>query len=879
MMSLTFIQFLFAFSLMLLVHAQDQSGFISIDCGLAVNSSYTDVNTGIKYISDARFIDTGESKSVWPNQRNNYTQPYWNLRRFPEGTRNCYKINVTSGMKYLIRAGFFYGNYDGDNKLPVFELHLGANSWDTVRFKDASTDKKKELIHTPLRNYIHVCLVDIGSGIPFISAIELRPLPNETYQTQTGSLELVSRYDTGQMGTRRGYRFPFDIFDRVWSRAYNVEDSAQLSTPFTVNSSYHNKYRPPSDVMRTAATPRDPNDPLNIRLPPSNDINAEYHIYMHFAEVEKLQPNQFRRFNITRNGDPFYGSVTPSYLYTATISSSKAFGGQQNNFSIFKAENSSLPPILNAFEIYKVKEFSELDTDQDDVVAITNIKETYKIRKNWQGDPCSPQAYSWEGINCSYHAYEPLRRITTLNLSSNGLTGEIALSISNLAKIQTLDLSNNNLTGSIPEFLSQLPDLNFINLEKNKLTGSVPVGLIEKRKNGLLSLSLCQNLNLSGNVPCKLKKNHKFIILEVVSISGISILLSIVAAIFCWGLKRRKQQGDVTNVKATIQLGSMESTKRKFTYSEILKITNNFERILGKGGFGTVYHGYLDKTQVAIKMLSPSAVQGFQQFHAEVDLLMRVHHKNLTNLVGYCNDKTRVGLVYEYMCNGNLQEHLSDSSSNILTWKERLRIAIDAAQGLEYLHYGCKPPIIHRDIKSTNILLNENLQAKLSDFGLSKIFPTNDGTHGMSHVGTPGYLDPEYYLSSRLNEKSDVYSFGIVLLEIITSRPVLSKLQERIHISQWVGFMLEKGDIFSIVDSRRGENFHANSVWKAVEIAMACVSPNVIDRPIMSEVIVELKESLATELALTKQSHETESRISIEIMFNNSIAMLTPSIR
>lgn len=182
------------------------AGFISIDCGIAENVSYTDVNSGIKYISDARFIDTGESKLVWPNQRNNYSQPYWTLRRFPEGIRNCYKIDVTSGMKYLIRASFFYGNYDGDNKLPEFELHIGANLWDTVRFKDASTDKKKELIHTPLRKYIHVCLVDIGSGIPFISAIELRPLPNETYQTQMGSLELVSRYDTGQMDTRRGYR-------------------------------------------------------------------------------------------------------------------------------------------------------------------------------------------------------------------------------------------------------------------------------------------------------------------------------------------------------------------------------------------------------------------------------------------------------------------------------------------------------------------------------------------------------------------------------------------------------------------------------------------------------------------------------------------------
>lgn len=183
------------------------AGFISIDCGIAETSSYTDLKRGgIKYISDARFIDTGESKFLLPNQRNNYTRQYWSLRRFPEGTRNCYKINVTSGMRYLVRACFFYGNYDGENKLPEFELHLGSNWWDTVKFKDAATDKKKELIYTPLRNYIHVCLVNIGSGIPFISAIELRPLPNGTYQTQMGSLELVSRYDIGQIDTRRGYR-------------------------------------------------------------------------------------------------------------------------------------------------------------------------------------------------------------------------------------------------------------------------------------------------------------------------------------------------------------------------------------------------------------------------------------------------------------------------------------------------------------------------------------------------------------------------------------------------------------------------------------------------------------------------------------------------
>ncbi|BFG24354.1 hypothetical protein CerSpe_106280 [Prunus speciosa] len=331
--------------------------------------------------------------------------------------------------------------------------------------------------------------------------------------------------------------------------------------------------------------------------------------------------------------------------------------------------------------------------------------------------------------------------------------------------------------------------------------------------------------------------------------------------------------GVVAEAKDTIGT-SVESTKRQFTYSEIIKITNNFKRILGKGGFGNVYHGYIDNTQLAIKMLSPSSVQGFQQFLAEVNLLLRVHHKNLTSLVGYCNDKTGVGLVYEYMSRGNLHAHLfSGSSSNILTWKDRLQIAIDAAQGLEYLHYGCKPPIIHRDVKLTNILLNENFQAKLSDFGLSRTFPSNDDTHVSTVVaGTPGYLDPEYNLSNRLNEKSDVYSFGVVLLEIISCRPVYpSREHERIHISRWVSSMLAEGDIYGIVDPRLERHFNTNAVWKVVEIAMACVSPNAIKRPTMSQVVVELKESLATEIAGTWQCHEIE--------LTNSIELTNPSVR
>ncbi|BFG24364.1 hypothetical protein CerSpe_106380 [Prunus speciosa] len=807
-MSQTFKPFLLpllgGFALMLLlVHAQDdQSGFISIDCGLAGNSSYAEKTTGIKYIADETFIDTGERKSVLPEYRNRYQQPYTSLRSFPEGNRNCYEINVTDGYKYLIRSSFVYGNYDGQNKVPEFDLHLGANLWSSVKLESASAITHKELIHVPGRNYIHVCLVNTGSGVPFISALEIRPLLNGSYITEGESLALDMRFDTGQNANLTSYRFPYDAFDRIWNGYYD-NDWTQLITTSTIDNS--NPFQPPEIVLSTAATPKNKNGSLEIRWLPSDNV-TKYYVYMHFSEVEKLPGNQSRQMYINRDGKLFEKSLVLRNNYLAVITSynTKALSnGGQYNFSIFKFENSTLPPILNAIEFYMEKEFSESETNQADVDAIKDIKSTYKIKKNWQGDPCVPQAYLWEGLNCSYRENES-PRIISLDLSSSGLTGEIATSISNLEMIHTLDLSNNNLIGPIPDFVSQLPNLNVLNLEKNKLTGSVPIRLIDRNKSGV-----------------------------------------------------------VAEAKDTIGT-SVESTKRQFTYSEIIKITNNFKRIVGKGGFGNVYHGYINDTQLAIKMLSPSSV----------DLLVRVHHKNLTSLVGYCNDKTGVGLVYEYMSSGNLRAHLfSGSSSNILTWKDRLQIAIDAAQGLEYLHYGCKPPIIHRDVKLTNILLNENFQAKLSDFGLSRTFPSNDDTHVSTVVaGTPGYLDPEYNLSNRLNEKSDVYSFGVVLLEIISCRPVYSSREhERIHISRWVSSMLAEGDIYGIVDPRLERHFNTNAVWKAVEIAMACVSPNAIKRPTMSQVVVELKESLATEIAGTRQCHEIE--------LTNSIELTNPSAR
>ncbi|VVA24289.1 PREDICTED: probable LRR receptor [Prunus dulcis] len=666
-----------------------------------------------------------------------------------------------------------------------------------------------------MQSYLQVCLVNTGSGTPFISAIDLRPLNITLYPTQMGSLALFRRYDAGTI-TNVTYRYKDDIYDRFW---YPYYDSAwtQVTTSLTIEPKNETAYQPPSIVMSSAAVPKNMTTLDIWWIPP--DENTQYHVYMHFAEVEKLPTNQSRLLSITRNGKPFLTKpFSLKYNHNNCIYESDF---EWRTAKLFNLSGWKLYP-STVLEIYMVLELLQAETNQEDVEPITNIKLTYGVKRNWQGDPCAPKEYSWEGLNCSNDGYQP-PRIISLNLSSSGLTGEIAPSLFNLTMLQTLDLSNNNLTGPLPEFVSQLPNLKILNLEKNKLTGSVPAGLIQKSNDGLLSLSFCENQNLTAPISCgkdkkKKKKKDNFVVPVIVSVVGILILILTVAAVL-WRLKRKRKHADVTDSTPSIQQGPLEPSQRQFTYSEVLEITHNFERIVGRGGFGTVYHGYIDDTQVAVKMLSPSSIQGYQEFYSEVNLLMRVHHRNLTSLVGYCKDGTNTGLIYEYMANGNLHKHLSDNSSNILSWAGRLRIAMDSTWSarFEYLHYCCKPPIIHRDEKSTNILLNENFQAKLSDFGLSRIFSAEDGTHE--------YLDPEHRLD--------------------------------------LSYIVEKGDIKSIVDPWLIGNFNSNSVWKTVEIALICVSSSSNRRPTMSQVVMELKECLAIELA--RKNHHTESEDSIEM--------------
>ncbi|ESW22549.1 hypothetical protein PHAVU_005G162300 [Phaseolus vulgaris] len=834
--------------LVLLIQAKGQPGFISIDCGAEAGANYTEPSLHIN-------LGTIASEEISTHTQ----QQLRSLRSFPEGKRNCYKINITRGSKYLIRTLFLYGNYDGRNMSPQFDLHLGANLWNTVTIRNASITQSNEIIHVPLLDFIQICLVNTGNGTPFITAIELRTLKNDTYVTKSGSLE---RYLRCNLGSNTAYRYSADVYDRLWYTCDFEEDWTPLNASIPDDSFVDNDFKPGATIMSTAVTPANGSAPLVISWEPQDETD-EFYVYMHFTELQVLTGNQTRQFNITMNGKLWYENCSPQYMSVSTIYSPPGGSGKEIKFSLERTENSTLPPIINAIEIYKVKQFHQSDTFQGDVDAITSIKSVYAVTRDWEGDPCAPAAYLWDGLNCSYQGIES-PRITTLNLSSSRLHGKIFPSISNLTMLEILDLSNNSLNGEIPDFLSQLQHL---------------------------KIFVDQNPYLCEADQCNKKKNkkHKSIATPIIaSVGGVLILLVVVAAIL-WTAKRRnakalmlkKDQSAISPQYTEQNDSSLRFQKQIYSYSDIVKITNNFTTIVGKGGFGTVYLGYIEDTPVAVKMLSPSSVHGYQQFQAEVKLLMRVHHKNLTSLVGYCDEGTNKGLVYEYMANGNLQEHLSGNRSkrNFFSWEKRLRIAVDAASGLEYLQNGCKPPIFHRDVKSTNILLNEHLHAKLSDFGLSKAVLTDGGTHVSTVIaGTPGYLDPEYYLTSRLTEKSDVYSFGVVLLEIITGQPVIAKNEEKSHISEWVRSLIGKGDINAIVDSRLEGEFDSNSVWKAVEIATACVSPNPNRRPIISVVVSELKESFATELARTKH-RRTDTSDSVKQVAMNLNTEYLPQAR
>eukprot|EP00246_Nothoceros_aenigmaticus_P014524 TRINITY_DN556_c0_g1_i4.p1 TRINITY_DN556_c0_g1~~TRINITY_DN556_c0_g1_i4.p1 ORF type:complete len:363 (+),score=37.28 TRINITY_DN556_c0_g1_i4:154-1242(+) len=254
--------------------------------------------------------------------------------------------------------------------------------------------------------------------------------------------------------------------------------------------------------------------------------------------------------------------------------------------------------------------------------------------------------------------------------------------------------------------------------------------------------------------------------------------------------RRTSSSGSIETFFLTDTVPAVQTTTRRFSYATLQKATNDFHLKIGEGSFGDVYYGRLNNGQeVAVKVSTDGRDQGEREFVNEVQLLSTVHHKNLVHLVGYCQHENIQILVYEFMAGGDLRSHLYGPEASLypLTWNDRLRIASEAAQGVYYLHNSIKPRIIHRDVKTSNILLSRSLEAKVADFGLSKLTPDADCTHVTTTVkGTRGYLDPEYYTTRQLTEYSDVYSFGVLFMELICGRPPIPSSMKQKPLVDWV---------------------------------------------------------------------------------------------
>ncbi|KAI7746906.1 hypothetical protein M8C21_018128 [Ambrosia artemisiifolia] len=314
-------------------------------------------------------------------------------------------------------------------------------------------------------------------------------------------------------------------------------------------------------------------------------------------------------------------------------------------------------------------------------------------------------------------------------------------------------------------------------------------------------------------------------------------------------------------------------SQSQFSYDELVAATGGFTQynLLGQGGFGFVHKGVLPSGQeVAIKSLKPGSGQGEREFQAEVEIISRVHHRYLVSLVGYCISDGQRMLVYEYVPNNTLEFHLHGKGQVVMDWQTRMRIALGSAKGLAYLHEDCHPRIIHRDIKSANILLDHDYEAKVADFGLAKLTTAND-THVSTRVmGTFGYLAPEYASSGKLSDKSDVFSFGVMLLEILTGRKPIDPETEYMNDSlvEWARPLIAKakedGDYNELVDPRLKANYDRNEMEQMASCAAASIRHSARRRPKMSQIVRALEGNALLDSLDEKEIREEAALVTSE---------------
>ncbi|KAK9985120.1 hypothetical protein SO802_034645 [Lithocarpus litseifolius] len=523
---------------------------------------------------------------------------------------------------------------------------------------------------------------------------------------------------------------------------------------------------------------------------------------------------------------------------------------------------------------------------------------------NWKGVKCDSKTMRVTYLRLPYHKLSgslspdlgKLDQLKFLALHDNNFYGTIPSELGNCTQLEAIFLQGNYMSGSIPSELGNISELEHLDISSNSLSGYIPASLGKLNKlvnfnvstnflmgpipsDGVLfnftGSSFVGNRGLCGkqiNVTCKddaggpgtnsqsptsaqglgVKKKYSGRLL--ISASATVGALLLVALMCFWGcfLYKKFGKNDGQSLAKDVCGGAsivMFHGDLPYSSKDIIKKLEslNEEHIIGLGGFGTVYKLAMDDGNIFALKRIVKMNEGFDRFfERELEILGSIKHRYLVNLRGYCNSPTSKLLIYDFLPGGSLDEALHDRS-DVLDWDARLNIIMGAAKGLAYLHHDCSPRIIHRDIKSSNILLDGNLEARVSDFGLAKLLEDEE-THITTIVaGTFGYLAPEYMQSGRATEKTDVYSFGVLVLEVLSGkRPTdASFIEKGLNVVGWLNFLVTENRQREMVDPQC-EGVQAESLDALLSVAIQCVSSNPEDRPTMHRVVQLLESEVMT---------------------------------
>ncbi|KAH1248692.1 LRR receptor-like serine/threonine-protein kinase FEI 1 [Glycine max] len=461
--------------------------------------------------------------------------------------------------------------------------------------------------------------------------------------------------------------------------------------------------------------------------------------------------------------------------------------------------------------------------------------------------------------------------LRALYLRGNYFQGGIPSNIGNLSYLNILDLSSNSLKGAIPSSIGRLSHLQIMNLSTNFFSGEIPdIGVLSTFDKS----SFIGNVDLCGRQvqkPCRTSFGFPVVLphaesptkrpshyMKGVLIGAMAILGLVLVIIlsFLWTrLLSKKERAAKRYTEVKKQVDPKASTKLitfhgdlPYTSSEIIEKLESLdeENLVGSGGFGTVYRMVMnDCGTFAVKQIDRSCEGSDQVFERELEILGSIKHINLVNLRGYCRLPSSRLLIYDYVALGSLDDLLHENTQQrqLLNWNDRLKIALGSAQGLAYLHHECSPKVVHCNIKSSNILLDENMEPHISDFGLAKLL-VDENAHVTTVVaGTFGYLAPEYLQSGRATEKSDVYSFGVLLLELVTGkRPTDPSFVKRgLNVVGWMNTLLRENRMEDVVD-KRCTDADAGTLEVILELAARCTDGNADDRPSMNQVLQLLEQ-------------------------------------